>query len=181
MSAFDPLRTFDCWKARRVCHRGRIRQIGCMIIREPTQDDYPQWLTLWDAYNAFYGRQGPASLPPDITETTWHRFFDDDEPVHARVADLDGYVIGLAHFVFHRSTISIAPTCYLQDLFTSENARRRGVATALIDAVGVEARAQGTARLYWQTHETNARARALYDRIAEPSGFIVYRRTLAPL
>ena len=149
-----------------------------MVIREPSADDYSQWLTLWDGYNAFYGRDGPTALPREVTQTTWQRFFDHDEPVHALVAELDGRLVGLAHFLFHRSTISIAPTCYLQDLFTSEQARGRGVATELIEAVGEEARAHGSARVYWQTHETNDRARALYDRIAERSGFIVYRKAL---
>lgn len=151
-----------------------------MIIREPTPGDHSQWLTLWNAYNAFYGREGPTALCPNITQKTWQRFFDRCEPVHALVADLDGQLIGLAHFLFHRSTISIAPTCYLQDLFTSEEARGRGVATKLIGVVAQMARAQGSARVYWQTHETNHRARALYDRIAERSGFIVYRKALDP-
>lgn len=149
-----------------------------MIIREPTHHDHAQWLTLWEGYNAFYGREGATALSAEITQTTWQRFFDADEPVHALVAEWDGQLIGLAHFLFHRSTISIAPTCYLQDLFTSEEARGRGVATELIEAVVEEARTQGCSRVYWQTHETNARARALYDRIAERSGFIVYRKPI---
>jgi GNAT superfamily N-acetyltransferase len=150
-----------------------------MIIREPTSDDYPQWLTLWDGYNAFYERAGPTALPAEVTQTTWQRFFDPEEPVHALVAELDDRLIGLAHFLFHRSTTSIAPTCYLQDLFTTEAARGRGVATALVDRVAGAARAQGSARVYWQTHEENLRARKLYDRIAERSGFIVYRKPVA--
>lgn len=149
-----------------------------MDIRVPRSDDYVQWLALWDAYNVFYGRAGPTALSAEITDETWHRFFDPDEPVHALVAEQDGQLIGLAHFLFHRSTTSIAPTCYLQDLFTSEAARGRGVATALIERVAEEAKTNGSQRVYWQTHETNARARSLYDRIAEPSGFIVYRKSL---
>jgi GNAT superfamily N-acetyltransferase len=149
-----------------------------MIIRELTPGDHAQWLTLWDNYNAFYGREGSTALPPEITDTTWHRFFDAEEPVHALVADLDGQLVGLAHYLFHRSTISVAPTCYLQDLFTSEGARGQGVATMLVERVSCEARTRGAKRVYWQTHETNVRARKLYDRIAERSGFIVYRKPL---
>ena len=149
-----------------------------MIIREPTQGDHSQWLALWNGYNAFYGREGPTALAPEVTETTWRRLFDPNEPVHALVAEQDGELIGLAHFLFHRSTTSIAPICYLQDLFTLEAARGRGVATALIEKAADEAKAQGSQRIYWQTHETNDRARRLYDRIAERSGFIVYRKPL---
>ena len=149
-----------------------------MIIRELTPVDHAQWLTLWNNYNAFYGREGPTALPPEVTDTTWHRLFDADEPVHALVADIDGQLDGLAHYLFHRSTISVAAVCYLQDLFTSEAARGQGVATMLVERVCGEASARGAKRVYWQTHETNVRARKLYDRIAERSGFIVYRKPL---
>ncbi len=149
-----------------------------MMIREPTQADHFQWLSLWNDYNAFYGREGQTALSPEITAATWHQFFDPNEPVHALVADQDGHLVGFAHFLFHRSTISLSSTCYLQDLFTSELARGGGVATALVERASKEARAQGCERIYWQTHETNLRARRLYDRIAERSGFIVYRKAL---
>ena len=151
-----------------------------MMIRKARPADQSQWLALWDGYNAFYGREGPTALSPRISEATWNRLLDPDEPVHALVAELDGQLIGLAHFLFHRSTTHLAPVCYLQDLFTSEAARGRGAATALIERVLEAARAQGSERVYWQTHETNLRARRLYDRIAERSGFIVYRKAVGP-
>jgi GNAT superfamily N-acetyltransferase len=149
-----------------------------MIIRKLAPGDRAQWSSLWDGYNAFYGREGPTALAPEITEATWNRFFEPDEPMHALVAEQDGELVGLAHYLFHRSTTAIAPTCYLQDLFTSEAARGQGVATALVERAADEARAQGSQRMYWQTHESNGRARKLYDRIAERSGFIIYRQSL---
>src|SRR5664279_4613065 len=94
-------------------------------VRFITRDDYDQWLPLWNGYNAFYGRSGATALAPDITAITWSRFFDGYEPVHALVAEHDGALLGLTHYLFHRSTTSIAPVCYLQDLFTSEAARSR--------------------------------------------------------
>jgi GNAT superfamily N-acetyltransferase len=151
---------------------------GDVTIRVVTRQDYAQWLPLWDGYNAFYGRSGATALPDDITRTTWARFFDDAEPVFGLVAERDGALIGLAHYIFHRSTISIADTCYMQDLYTSDAARGGGVGKALIESVYAAAAKAGSARLYWQTHETNATAMRLYDRVAERSGFLVYRRQL---
>ena len=87
-----------------------------LSIRFVARQDYEQWLPLWDGYNAFYGRSGPTALSPEITAMTWSRFFDAYEPMHALVAERDGKLLGLTHYLFHRSTISIAPNCYLQDL-----------------------------------------------------------------
>jgi GNAT superfamily N-acetyltransferase len=151
---------------------------GDVLIREAVPADFHQWLTLWDGYNIFYGRAGATALPSDVTDTTWARFFDPAEPMHALVAESSGEIIGLAHYLFHRSTTAIAATCYLQDLFTAPQARGRGVASALIKRVADEARHAGASRVYWQTHETNEAARKLYDRIAENSGFLVYRQPL---
>jgi GNAT superfamily N-acetyltransferase len=147
-------------------------------VRAVERSDYEQWLPLWDGYNAFYEREGPTALPREITARTWSRFFDAYEPVHALVAEGDGRLIGLTHYLFHRSTTAIAPSCYLQDLFTSAEARGKGVGRALIEAVYDRAREAGCGRVYWQTHETNLTAQRLYDQVAERSGFIVYRKLL---
>jgi GNAT superfamily N-acetyltransferase len=147
-----------------------------LTIRAVTQSDYAQWLPLWDGYNAFYKRSGPTALAPEITAMTWARFFDAYEPVHALVAERGGELLGLTHYLFHRSTTAIAPLCYLQDLFTSEAVRVKGVGRALINGVYERAKLAGCPRVYWQTHETNGTARRLYDKVAENSGFIVYRK-----
>lgn len=149
-----------------------------MNIRPVERRDYDRWLPLWDGYNAFYGRSGPTALPAEITAATWSRFFDENEPVHALVAEIDGELVAIAHYLFHRSTTALAPVCYLQDLFTAQAARGKGAGKALISHVYERARSAGAGRVYWQTHQTNATARALYDTVAERSGFIVYRKSL---
>ena len=145
-----------------------------MLVRPIRQNDFAQWQPLWDGYNAFYGRKGATALAPEITQATWERFFDRSEPVFALVAELDGRLAGLAHYLFHRSTTRIELTCYLQDLFTAEEARGRGVARALISGVYEQAKLAGVRRVYWQTHETNAAARRVYDKVGKHLGFIVY-------
>ena len=145
-------------------------------VRPVAQQDFDQWLPLWEGYNAFYGRSGATALPAAITQMTWARFFDAYEPVHALVAEQDGRLLGLAHYLFHRSTTAIGPSCYLQDLFTNAAARGKGVGGALIRGVYERAEAAGAPRVYWQTHETNLTAMQLYDRVAERSGFVVYSK-----
>jgi GNAT superfamily N-acetyltransferase len=147
-------------------------------IRPIRREDQAGWRPLWDGYNAFYGREGPTALPEAITEQTWARFFDPSEPVHAFVAEDAGRIVGITHYLYHRSTTRLADVCYLQDLFTAENQRGRGVGRELIHAVYRAARDAGMSRVYWQTHTTNAAGRLLYDKVAKHLGFIVYSHEL---
>ncbi|HEV7447962.1 MAG TPA: GNAT family N-acetyltransferase, partial [Steroidobacteraceae bacterium] len=109
---------------------------------------------------------------------TWERFFSASEAVHALVAEDDSRVVGLAHYLFHRSTTRLNDVCYMQDLFTAENRRGLGVGRQLILAVYEAARAAGSSRVYWQTQVTNEAGRALYDKVAHHQGFIVYTHEL---
>lgn len=148
------------------------------LIRPVGVADFDQWSVLWDGYNTFYGRHGSKALDPAITRTTWQRLLHPGESMFALVAQVDGTLCGLAHFLYHRSTTRIEPTAYLQDLFTAESSRGQGVARALIAGVYAQARADGVRRVYWQTQAGNTVARALYDRLAAHAGFIVYTRDL---
>ncbi|MCK0207287.1 GNAT family N-acetyltransferase [Starkeya koreensis] len=144
-------------------------------IRGLTAQDHALWLPLWQGYLTFY----EASLPEEVTATTWARLLDPAAPVHGALAfDGEGRSVGLVHWIFHRSTWSVGPACYLNDLFVEPGQRGGGFGRALIAHVTGEARAQGAAKLYWLTHETNATAQRLYNAVAERTGFIQYRKTL---
>jgi GNAT superfamily N-acetyltransferase len=149
-----------------------------LVVRPIERADYADWRPLWDGYNAFYGREGRTALPEDITATTWQRFFDPAEPVRALVAVEAARVVGLVHFLYHRSTTRLNDVCYLQDLFTVQALRGRGVGRQLILAVYEAARTAGCTRVYWQTRNDNAPGRALYDKVADHKGFIVYSKEL---
>ena len=144
------------------------------LVRSVKPGDWDNWLPLWLGYQEFYRIQ----LTSEINRTTWARFFDPGEPMHALVAERGGDLIGIVHYIFHRNTWMLNPVCYLQDLFTTPDARGGGVGRALIEAVYARAREAGSPRVYWLTHESNAAGRALYDKVAERSGFIQYRKAL---
>ena len=92
-------------------------------VRPVVRSDRAAWSTLWDGYNAFYLRTGPTALPDAVTQATWERFFNPVEPVFCLVAVREAALVGLAHYLFHRSTTRIEPVCCLQDLFTAPAAR----------------------------------------------------------
>jgi GNAT superfamily N-acetyltransferase len=135
--------------------------------------DRAAWGVLAQGYKRFYRTE----LPESQYEATWQRLCRGDG-VHAWGARLDGRLVGIVHYLFHSSAWSI-DVCYLQDLFVDEAVRGRGVARLLIERVARAARERSAPRLYWLTHEDNARARALYDRVAQHHGFIRYDHPLA--
>lgn len=139
------------------------------IIRDIEPRDRSQWEPLWRAY------QPNRTVPDELIEVTWRRFFDASEPMHALVAEESDALIGIVHYLFHRSTARREPTCYLQDIFTLATARRRGVGRALIEGVCARAKAAGAYRVYWNTGTNNANARALYDKVAKLTSFVQYR------
>lgn len=145
-----------------------------ITIRPLLASDRAAWEPLWQGYLTFY----KASLTPDTTDTTFKRLTGGQEPMGGFIAERDGEAVGIVNYVLHRTTWSQKEICYLQDLFTSEAARGHGVGRKLIEAVRQMAEAKGCFRVYWQTHESNAQAQELYDKVAQKSGFIVYRQPL---
>lgn len=145
-----------------------------MQVRLARPGDFAQWLPLWRGYQAFY----QIDIPKSVTEVTWRRFHDPAEPMHCAVAELAGRLTGLVHYIYHRSCWTAGDYCYLQDLFTSVESRGKGVGRALIEHVYANAAAAGAPRVYWLTQENNRQAILLYDRIAEKSGFLQYRKII---
>lgn len=144
-----------------------------LIIRDLRAEDEPQWRTLWTGYLEFY----EATVPEEVYQTYFQRLLGDDaQDYHALVAEKDGELIGLTHYLFHRHGWKIENVVYLQDLFVSNAARGTGAGRALIEAVYARADAAGCPSVYWLTQDFNATARQLYDRIATLSPFIKYQR-----
>lgn len=151
-----------------------MRSMESLEIKAVTESDFDIWLPLWKGYQRFY----EVDIPEPVTRETWRRFSDPVEPLHAALAFVGERALGLAHTIYHRSTWTTGDYCYLQDLFVGDDARGLGVGRALIEHVYADAKRRGAPRVYWSTHETNHSAMQLYDRIADRSGFILYRKLL---
>ncbi|SDB64902.1 GNAT family N-acetyltransferase [Pseudomonas sp. NFACC13-1] len=143
-------------------------------IRRVSANDHAAWLPLWQAYLRFYNTE----LPEAVCQSTWQRLLDDREPTHGALAWNGDTAVGLVHFIYHRSNWSIENSCYLQDLLVTEPSRGTGVGRQLIEFVYAAAKADGCCKVHWLTHETNATAIQLYERIAERPGFIQFRKAL---
>lgn len=141
------------------------------MIRAIAKEDFDQWLSLWGSYNKFYSRE----VASEVTRESFRRFQDGKEPIHALVAEENGKIVGMVHYLFHRHSASLTDVCYLQDLFTLESERGKGIARALVEEVSRQAKKAGSDRVYWMTHENNLTARRLYDKIARNTGFLIYQ------
>jgi GNAT superfamily N-acetyltransferase len=145
-----------------------------MKIRMAHEDDFAQWVTLWKGYQVFY----KTNIAEVTTDTTWSRFLDPAEPMYCAVAEVNGKLIGMVHYIQHRSCWTSGDYMYLQDLFVDQDIRGQGVGRLLIEHVYTAAKQAGSSRVWWLTHESNDHAMLLYDRIADKSGFLQYRKLL---
>lgn len=143
-------------------------------VRLLEREDRSVWDDLWGQYQTFYKTQ----ISVETSNVTFERMLDDNVPINGLVAELDGIVIGIVHYIFHYSTWTVGPYCYLQDLYTLPEARGKGVASALIKAVYAKAEAHGASRVYWLTHESNQVGIKLYEKVADRSGFIQFRKMM---
>ncbi len=150
---------------------------GHVAVRPVVEGDRAAWDRLWGLYLAFY----ETTLPEAQYDLSWRRLLDPGEPMFGYLAELDGEACGLVHIVFHRSFWLAGQSCYLQDLYADAAVRGGGVGRALIQHVYDVARAAGSTRVHWLTQYGNDTARRLYDRVAEESGFLQYRKTIQDL
>ena len=144
-----------------------------LIIRPLLETDRSEWAEMWTGYLEYY----ETSVPDEIYDSTFARLLGDDpRDFNGLVAEKEGRLLGLTHFLFHRHGWKVEDVCYLQDLYTRPEARGEGVAGALINAVYDAADKAGAPSVYWLTQDFNATARKLYDKIGVLTPFIKYQR-----
>lgn len=144
---------------------------AAITIRPLAKSDFDAWEALWQGYITFY----KATIASYVTRLTFNRLTGGTEPMGGFVAEQDGRIVGIVNWVMHRTTWSAKDICYLQDLYTLPELRGGGAGRKLIEAVRAMAEEKGAFRVYWQTHESNETAMKLYDKVADKSGFLVYR------
>ncbi|MEY3846074.1 MAG: hypothetical protein RJA66_341 [Actinomycetota bacterium] len=142
------------------------------VIRNLKPSDRTQWDSLWQGYLTFYEHE----LTAEQTDLTWTRLCDENFEMYGLVLELDGELVGLAHFSFTHSSWTVNRDLYLEDLFVSNSVRGQGLGKALILALDEIAREEGSRKVWWETHRDNQTARRLYDSVAELSEFVKYTR-----
>ena len=145
------------------------------VLRKLEKNDFEAWLKLWKLYLEFYRHPFDA----EVTQFSFDRFIYANGDMHCAVVEEAGQAVGFVHYIFHPSTWSKGYYCYLQDLYVLQDQRSQGLARQLIEYVYECAQARNCSRVYWLTHESNGRAMALYDKVADNAGFIQYRKNFS--
>lgn len=143
-------------------------------IQPLNNDNFDDWLTLWNAYLTFY----KTSLPLEVTNKTWRKLLDDNTPIYGFGAYQNDKLIGIVHIVIHPNTWNDTEVCYLEDLYVAESVRGTGAGRALIEHVYDFADSKNCNRIYWTTQESNTTARKLYDKVANLTDMVQYRHDL---
>jgi len=142
-----------------------------VLIRDPRPEDEAAWRRLWSGYVAFY----ESEVSDEVTAATWQRLLTPGSNMFGRIAEWQGAVAGFTVCVLHPGSWTIAPACYLEDLYVDPDLRGHGIGQALIEDLISMARDNGWSRIYWHTRQSNETARRLYDKFAEADDFVRYR------
>lgn len=141
-----------------------------LIVRPIEPADRTGWGALYAAYAAFYGVEQTSEMRSRVFGwLTTHT-----HEVNGFCAFSDDEMVGFTHYRVFARPLAAATGLFLDDLFVSPDARGTGAAGALIDAVRGEAETNGHSVVRWITAEDNARARGLYDKIAEQTAWVTY-------
>jgi ribosomal protein S18 acetylase RimI-like enzyme len=143
-------------------------------IRPLQTADFPDWLPLWDANNQ--GKRDEA-----VTAETWSRLIDPASPVNGLCAVRKGKIVGLVHYILHLTTGSIAPICYMQDVYVDPAHRQKGIARDLVLSVYNIGQQQQWGRMYWLAEARNDAAQALYKNLGVKLDFTLHVLPLSRL
>ena len=127
-------------------------------VRQAMLSDLPVLAPLFDAYRQFYGRA------PDLAaaESFLRDRFSHGESV-LFLAFADNEPAGFTQHYPSISTVSLARSFILNDLFVVPGRRRTGVGSALLHAAVDYARSLGAVRVTLNTDIQNATAQATYE------------------
>lgn len=141
-----------------------------LTIRAIAAGDRPAWERLYRGYAAFY----QVPMNDALLEATWRWLMGQERRVEGLVALRRGELVGLAHYRSFPEPLLGKDLGFLDDLFVPPAHRGQGVGRQLIEAVSAIARQRGWPVLRWITAEDNAKARHLYDQLAQATAWVTY-------
>ena len=144
--------------------------MGEVLVRPVTEADHAAWRELYRGYRDFYNVEHNDT----IIDTVWSWLHDPQQLSRGLVALVDDVPLGLAHFRTFARPLAGSHGLYLDDLFTSPDARGHGLGSALLTRLSEIARDEGATVVRWITAESNETARSLYDKVSTRTPWVTY-------
>jgi ribosomal protein S18 acetylase RimI-like enzyme len=133
-----------------------------LAVRHATPDDLDALAPLFDAYRRFYEQPGDVALASAFLHARMER---GESVILVAVAEAEGQLLGFCQMYPTWCSVAAARIFVLYDLFVDADARRSGVARALMGAAQAFGREAGAVRLDLTTAHANTRAQALYEAL----------------
>ena len=140
------------------------------MIRYLDHKDKDKWEKLYHAYADFY----KVPMNSAILDTLWNWILDDNHIVNGICYELEGNIVGIAHYRSMPRPIKGQYIGFLDDLFVEPEFRGQQIAQKLISYLKSLSKANNWNGIRWITHSSNENAKKLYDKIANNTGFELY-------
>ena len=140
------------------------------MIRKLEQKDKENWGKLYNGYADFY----KVPMNSGILDTLWGWIHDESHIVNGICFELEGKIVGIAHYRTMPRPIKGQYIGFLDDLFVEQNFRGQKIAQKLINHLKSLSKTNNWEGIRWITHSSNKNAKKLYDKIANNTGFELY-------
>ena len=140
------------------------------MIRYLREYDKENWEKLYKGYADFY----KVSMNTGVLDTLWSWIQDNNHIVNGICYELEGKIVGIAHYRTMPRPIKGQYIGFLDDLFIEPEFRGQQIAQKLISHIKSLSKANIWDGIRWITHSSNKKAKILYDKIANNTGFELY-------
>ena len=140
------------------------------MIRNLKQKDKENWAKLYNGYANFY----KVPMNTEVLDTLWGWIHDESHDVKGLCFELEGKIVGIAHYRTMPRPIKGQYIGFLDDLFVEPEFRGQQIAQKLISHLKSLSKDNNWDGIRWITHSSNENAKKLYDKIANNTGFELY-------
>ena len=144
------------------------------MIRDIHLKDKKEWEKLYKSYADFY----KVEMNDKILQTVWKWLHDKSLEVNGLVYEVDGNIVGLAHYRRMPSPLRGQDIGFLDDLFVDPEHRGQRIGEKLINKLKEISKSKRWNLVRWITREDNLRAKSLYNRVSEKTTWDVYELKL---
>ena len=140
------------------------------MIRSLNQSDFDSWTNLYKNYANFY----KVPMNKEILNELWNWIHNESHIINGICYELEGKIVGIAHYRTMPRPIKGEYVGFLDDLFVQQEFRGKKIAQKLISHLKSLSKANNWKGIRWITHSSNKTAKNLYDKIAINTGFELY-------